>query len=199
MKLIIITSPAPVAGEAFILPQLYSLGVFRIHFRRPSWSIEQTRAFLSQLPTECLSRLVLHDHHSLINEFALGGIHLNARNPNAPLGYDGAISRSCHTLQEVIEHKNQVDYLFLSPIFDSISKIGVQAAFSEQRLLQASEEGIIDDKVFALGGVTPTRALQLHNWSFGGAVVLGDFWSRISTNSWRAYLNTWQSTLSTLP
>lgn len=198
MKLIIITSPAPVAGEISILSKLFSLGVHRIHLRRPTWSKKQTREFLSQLPKECLPNIVLHDHHELVHEFNLGGIHLNSRNPLVLNGYTGAISRSCHTFQEVIQYKEQVDYLFLSPIFDSISKVGVQSAFTDSELSTASNQGILDEKVFALGGVTPSRAHQLNEWSFGGAVVLGDFWSKVLSNSWREYLQHWQEILTTL-
>lgn len=198
MKLIIITSPAPVAGEISILSELCSLGVYRIHLRRPTWSLSQTKEFLSQLPEECLRSIVLHDHHELVHKFNLGGIHLNSRNPSALNGYTGAISRSCHTFQEVIQYKEQVDYLFLSPIFDSISKVGVQSAFTDSELSSASNQGIIDQKVFALGGVTPSRVHQLNEWSFGGAAVLGDFWSKVPSNSWREYLQYWQEILATL-
>ena len=42
----------------------------------------------------------------------LGGIHLNKRNPEAPPLYKGSISRSCHSLEEIIEYKPVCDYVF---------------------------------------------------------------------------------------
>lgn len=50
-----------------------------------------------------------------------------------------------------------MDYLFLSPIFDSISKRGYLSQFSFESLQNAAKEGLIDGKVFALGGVTQAK------------------------------------------
>ena len=110
----------------------------------------------------------------------LGGIHLNSRN-SLPSSYSaGTVSRSCHSFAEVTEHKPIVDYLFLSPILDSISKTGYLSAFSEEDLIRASANGIIDYKVMALGGVTFESIPLLERLSFGGAVMLGDVWNRIA-------------------
>lgn len=63
--------------------------------------------------------------------------------------------------------------MFLSPIFDSISKHGYGSAFSHETLRKAAAEGIIDEKVVALGGVTPENAGWLEKLGFGGAAMLG--------------------------
>ena len=77
--------------------------------------------------------------------------------------------RSCHSLEEVCQYKNHMDYVFLSPVFDSISKQGYRAAFSIETLEQA--RGIIDEKVFALGGVTLDKITILEQLHFGGIAV----------------------------
>lgn len=86
------------------------------------------------------------------------------------------VSRSCHSIQEVIRHKSECDYLFLSPIYDSISKEGYGAAFSRIELKRAAEEGIIDSQVFALGGVSLEHIPEIRSLGFGGAAVLGALW-----------------------
>ena len=83
---------------------------------------------------------------------------------------------SCHTLEEVSRNKLKSDYVFLSPIFDSISKQGYHAAFTEETLRQAHHAGIIDKQVIALGGITPTNARKALSLGFGGVAVLGDIW-----------------------
>ena len=66
--------------------------------------------------------------------------------------------------------------MFLSPIYASISKRGYEAAFTPEMLRTAADEGMIDDKVVALGGVTPDKLPQLQVLGFGGAAVLGALW-----------------------
>ena len=75
---------------------------------------------------------------------------------------------------------HDVDYCFLSPIFDSLSKKGYSAAFPAETLRRAGSEGIIDRHVYALGGITPERLPQLQEWGFGGAAMLGYLWEETS-------------------
>jgi thiamine-phosphate pyrophosphorylase len=90
-----------------------------------------------------------------------------------PKDYQGFKTRSCHSLEEVKMYKDEFDYVFLSPIFDSISKVGYKSAFDEEVLRKASEQGIIDEKVVALGGVTFDKIPYLKELNFGGAAMMG--------------------------
>ena len=118
-------------------------------------------------------RIVIHDFFELARLYGLRGIHLNARRSIVPDGWQGHVSRSCHSLDEVRRYKDACDYVFLSPIFDSVSKQGYASAFTDETLKQASLDGIIDDKVIALGGVTPDKISYLQQLGFGGAAMLG--------------------------
>ena len=88
------------------------------------------------------------------------------------------VSASCHSIAEAAAKKAEADYVFLSPIFDSISKQGYQAAYSDGALSEAADGGIIDSRVIALGGITAERMPMLRRWHFGGAAFLGDVWNR---------------------
>jgi thiamine-phosphate pyrophosphorylase len=70
-------------------------------------------------------------------------------------------------------YKGDYDYLFLSPIFNSISKQGYLSGFSHDELVRAYEEGIIDRKVVALGGVRFDKIEYLKGLGFGGAAMIG--------------------------
>ena len=72
--------------------------------------------------------------------------------------------------------KDALDYCFLSPIFDSVSKIGYEMAFSEADLRQKRAEGVIDSKIFALSGVTLDNVQVVESLGFGGCAVLGYLW-----------------------
>ena len=79
-------------------------------------------------------------------------------------------------------------YVFLSPIFDSISKKGYKHSFFNKDLEEAGINGIINERVVALGGVTPEYIPQLRAWNFGGAAFLGDIWNRRTDANWKEYL-----------
>ena len=86
------------------------------------------------------------------------------------------LSVSCHSLEELSAHKAKFDYLFLSPIFDSISKKGYSGRFTREQLLEARDNGLIDKKIIALGGITAGNIPIIRELGFGGGAVLGSVW-----------------------
>lgn len=188
MKWIIITSPEFLSGEAIFIDKLFSQGLDLLHLRKPEASLEAYKRLLLQIPKHWYSRIVLHEHFALAEKFGLHGIHLNRRCSQVPDSFRGSISCSCHTLEEVKKQKASKDYVFLSPIFDSISKVGYHAAFSPTLLKQATVENVIDEKVIALGGITANNIPLVKEWHFGGVALLGDIWKRMSDPQVDEYL-----------
>ena len=183
MRTIVITRPDFFADEAALVNRLFAAGMERLHLRKPGASEEQLAEWLRSIDSRYHRSIVLHDCFSLVKSFQLGGIHLNSRNPQVPGSLSMelssrqlTVSRSCHSIAEVQKHKAGCSYLFLSPIYDSISKEGYGAAFSRAELEQAAAEGIIDSKVYALGGVSAEHIPDLQRLGFGGAAVLGALW-----------------------
>ena len=181
MQIIVITRPDFFPHEAEEITQLFAAGLEILHLRKPQSDAAALETLLRAIPSEYHSRIVLHEHFDLAVRYSLRGMHLNRRNPEAPAGYTGAVSRSCHSLEEVQSHKSACEYVFLSPIYDSISKEGYGAAFSKECLRKAHNDGIIDQKVYALGGITGEHLPEIHSLGFGGAALLGDIWQREPT------------------
>lgn len=177
---IVITLPYFFDGEAEQIVQLLHSSVDLIHIRKPESKAEEVERLIMSIPSEYYPRLVLHDHHDLAMKYHLHGVHLNGRNPQPPVGWEGSVSKSCHSLEEVKEWKEKCDYVSLSPIFDSISKQGYHAAFSSTEIEEASRQGIIDKKVLALGGVTFNKIDDVLRMGFGGGMILGDAWKNVS-------------------
>lgn len=173
---IVITLPGFFDGEAEQIVRLLRSSVDLVHIRKPQATLHEVETLLGQIPCEYHSRLVLHDHHSLAATYHLYGVHLNSRNPLPPAGWSGSVSRSCHSLEEVVAWKDRCRYVSLSPVFDSISKQGYRAVFTASQLAQARAQGIIDHRVLALGGVTFSRLDEVLRMGFGGAMILGDAW-----------------------
>ena len=126
MRLIAITTPGFRENEAGEIRRLLDGGWWRVHIRKPGSDPESVVRLLREIPRGYYPRLSLHDHFPLAGEFGLGGVHLNSRNPRAPRGWNGLVSRSCHTLEE-IQQGDEYDYQFLSPVFDSISSRATSA------------------------------------------------------------------------
>ncbi|MDO4985089.1 MAG: thiamine phosphate synthase [Prevotella sp.] len=176
--IIVITRPDFFEGEAAKIAQLLQSGrADLVHIRKPRASQSEVEQLLLSIPTELYSRLVLHDHHSLAIKYGLRGVHLNSRNPEPPAGWSGAVSISCHTLSELSEcRRKPYAYMSLSPVFDSISKRGYRSAFSADDIAAAHSQGLIDERVMALGGITFDRISEVTKMGFGGAMILGDAW-----------------------
>ena len=173
MKIIAITSPKVTDADEYIIKGLVNKGIDVVHFRKPDSGIEECRSLLLKLTSGERSKIVVHDYPELYEEFSLLGIHVNKNVTSLPEGYSGLKTRSCHSFDEVEMYKDDYDYLFLSPIFNSISKQGYMSSFSDAELLQASKEGIIDRKVIALGGVTFDKIPYLKDLNFGGVAMIG--------------------------
>ena len=171
-NLVIISEPGFFSGEAEALRRLLDGLECRVHLRKPGSAEEDMRRLVESLPEELRPRLTLQDHLQLATEYGVGGVHPTSRFPEIPPCWRGLVSRSCHSLDEVAACQD-ADYLFLSPIFDSISKSGYRSAFTDAQLRSASE---IDGHVYALGGVRPENFPLLKEYGFGGAALLGHVW-----------------------
>lgn len=169
---IAITAPERVENEVWHLIMMLTSGAVDIvHLRKPGWTRRQLRDMLLEIPRELHPQIRLHDCFDLLEDFpALGGVHLNSRNPVAPANAK-AVSCSCHSLDELQGHP-ECDYMFLSPIYDSISKQGYTSAFADRDLSDA----LRGKRAIALGGVTPSRFSDLRARGFSGAAMLGALW-----------------------
>lgn len=179
-QLILITKPTFfVAENTAIKKYLERPDIDFIHIRKPNATKAEVERLLQQIPSQYYNRLVLHDYHELAQQYHLHGVHLNSRNPEPPQGWQGAVSISCHSIDELAERRKEpFAYMSLSPIFDSISKQGYRATFTTEELLKAHEQGIIDERVMALGGVTFDKISEIKQMGFGGAMILGDAWKQ---------------------
>jgi thiamine-phosphate pyrophosphorylase len=185
---IVLSSPEEVTDEFVRLNALFEEGLSHFHLRKPDFTEKQLEAYLKQVKPLYLKRVVLHSHHSLIRKYNLKGIHLRTSD-RQKLGQQElqtlvkelrkkglTISTSCHSLDEIETLSPRFDYVFLSPIFKSISKMDYPAAFSKEELITFFKERKSKVPVIALGGLTPENAVHLADYGFDGAAFLGSIW-----------------------
>ena len=188
MKLIVVTAPTFFVEEDKIITALFEEGLDILHLRKPETPAMYSERLLTLIPEKYHKRIITHEHFYLQEEFSLMGIHLNTRNPKEPHDYSGHISCTCHSLDEVQNKTHFYDYLFLSPIYNCITKSGVTSGFTAEELRQAGKSKVIDSRVMALGGITPDNILEIKDYGFGGAVVMGDLWNKFNACTDRDYL-----------
>ncbi|MDR2413397.1 MAG: thiamine phosphate synthase [Odoribacteraceae bacterium] len=177
--IIVITSPGPVDGEGAACNALFEQGLQVLHLRKPGAAREVLEAFIREILPAYRHRIVVHDHFELVDRFGLKGVHANARRASdKELSRFANVSLSCHSLEEVEATASlpwRPSYLFLGPLFDSISKPGYAAArFDEQR----SREVLARHRVIALGGVTASNLPRCRATGFAGGALLGHLWEQ---------------------
>ncbi|MBF9222934.1 thiamine phosphate synthase [Hymenobacter ruricola] len=184
MQLVVISPPHSVAFETQLATKMLAAGLARFHVRKPGWGAAETAAYVAEIPGQYRARLVLHGHHALVKELALGGAHLTAASRSAHslprLRAGQTISTSFHSLAEIKQHRRRYDYVFLSPIFDSISKKSYGAAFDlgevAATLQKLRQRPGYRPQVLALGGIESTNLAAAQQAGFAGAAVLGAVW-----------------------
>ncbi len=178
MKLIVVTTPNFFVEEDKIITALFEEGLDILHLRKPETAAMYSERLLTLIPQQYHKQIVTHEHFYMKEEFGLMGIHLNSRNPKEPDDYFGHVSCSCHSTEEVKQKKEFYDYVFMSPIFDSITKENYPSQYTPEQLREAAKEGIIDKNVMALGGIKLDNLLEVKDFGFGGAAILGDLWGK---------------------
>lgn len=182
MKLIVFTPENIFDYESNIINKLFELELETLHLRKPNLNLYDYRAIIQNISTDFHKRIVIHNHFELANEFEIKGIHLKKSNINNLLYFKdinfNLISYSCHNLNEILEQKQNFQYLFLSPIFDSISKENYPSKISGNELFLFKNANIIDEKIIALGGINEHNIEKIYSLGFGGAAILGAIWKK---------------------
>ena len=95
-----------------------------------------------------------------------------------PQGYRGNISRTCKRIDELKETKKRSNYVFLKTLFDSQSNPADKSTLTMDELKEASRRGLIDKRVYAMGGMNLNNISLAKELGFGGVVICGDLWNR---------------------
>ena len=187
MKLIIMTKPTFFVEEDKILTTLFEEGLENLHLYKPGSEPMYSERLLTLLSDEYYKKITVHDHFYLREEYGLKGIHLNTAEADLPYGYKGHVSRTCHAIAELREAKKRSAYVFLKTVYDSQSNPADKQTLSYDELRAASRQGLIDRKVYAMGGITLDNVKAMRDLGFGGVVVCGDLWNRFDIHHGQDY------------
>lgn len=170
MKQCVVITPEQIASdEAEAIASMLDDGCWRVHIRKPNADKDTLRSYLDVLCGKVdAKRLSMHYYHDLALEYGFGGLHGVTDKQNVMR------SISCHSLEEV-ENAKDVDYLFVSPVFDSISKQGYKAAIDIGKAGDLIRKGL-GPEVVALGGIEESNLAVLSEAGFNGIALLGAVW-----------------------
>ncbi|CAM3338413.1 thiamine phosphate synthase [Zobellia roscoffensis] len=178
--IILIAPEEDISNEIDILNRLFEEGLEYYHLRKPNKDQQQYCDYLHLIEEKYHNKIVVHDHHELVNTFKLKGIHFqeqkrrdNIDNPgqyflNLSM-YGKTISSSFHEPEELEACDFEFDYHLLSPVFSSISKKGYEG--------RGFDVNHIDKKIIGMGGVTKNNLSEIQKLGFQGVGVLGGIWN----------------------
>lgn len=183
MRLIIISPPESLPDEPVQVARMLGDLPVTVHLRKPGQDRAQIAHYLDRIPAGLHPRIMVHSHSELLTHFNIKGIHFTEKDRLGRLPHirrlrqrrpDGCLSSAFHRISDITDGEHLFDYLFLSPIFDSISKTGYRAAFEPEalkRLLSRTGHTVI-----ALGGIDEQRLYAAAGLGFKGVAVLGAVW-----------------------
>lgn len=175
MKLIIMTQPTFFVEEDKILTALFDRGMDSLHLCKSASSPILSERLLSLIPEEYYSKITVHDHFYLKDEYKLAGIHAGDAAMSLPLGYRGRIGRTCRDLTKLKEMKRTASYVMLPGVFGATAD---EPAMPREQIAAAAKMGLIDRKVYAFGGVNESNIREAKELGFGAVVVREDLWER---------------------
>ena len=191
MKLVVITPEGLDPHEPAVLAALFAAGLERCHVRKPFATRDELAAWLRAVPAEFRVRLVLHQHHDLVAELALGGRHWRDESGTGVTSVDfpdhgrdaraTLTSRSCHDLVTLRAALGRYDSVFFGPVFPSITKpgYGPRADFSSEKISSLLAGRTASERrtaVIALGGITAENIPHCCALGFDDVAVLGALW-----------------------
>lgn len=188
MKIILVSDFNPIPHEHALLNALFANGLRYFHLRKRDYSRAQLEHYLDQIAPEFYPRIVLHAHFDLARERGLKGIHFKKTYTLEDFQQEHHleaaviresylhISHSVHNLSDLKNAQFPYDYLFLSPVFDSISNQGYNSKIKIQTIRKFLKEEPNRPEVIALSGITAANVDKVVAAGFNGLGLLGFIW-----------------------
>ena len=183
MKLVILTKPTFFVEEDKILTALFEEGMDNLHLCKPGCSPVFAERLLSLLSPSCRSKITVHEHYYLRNEFSLYGIHVDEAANGIPKGYKGRIGVTCDDVQTLRSARKSCNYIFFGkrPLSDRDSLSDI---IDSPQLKTALDTGLIDKRVYAYwGGLNLDIIPLVKDMGFGGIVIGSDLWNKFNIHS----------------
>lgn len=189
MKLIVISNGADVENEIAIVEAMIQDGIEAYHLRKPHYTTKDYETYIQRISSKYRSKIVIHSRHNLAGKYGLKGMHISKTHKRTPIrtffrifklrfnNKDLTVSTTFSAIGTLLRDKKKYEYVFLSPIFNSVSKKGKKGRF---RLSQISDALVKARKrhkvIYASGGVTIDKIKKVKDLGFDGVCATGNIW-----------------------
>jgi len=173
MRIDVLTAPYYFPGETTLINRFFELGLKSLHVRKPESSLSDMRHFLGQIDPSHHQYIIVHEHILLKEEFNLAGIHVKPSIYMQLPKEDYLLSTSAHDLAAFRSLDRENNKIFISPLYDSISKSGYKANEKLWAIAKQPRKG----QLIALGGIKADLLPEVEQGGFDGAALLGYLWN----------------------
>ena len=179
--MIVITNPSAIANEISTIESLFEEGLSLLHIRKPDFSELEMAQFIHIIRLEFRSKLVLHNHHELAEDFGINRIHFSEKDRKSIFSIcqdQKILSTSTHSIEDFNSLENDFDYAFLSPVYKSISKVDYHP---KENLFEALKRRTNHKTIIALGGIDAKNIKETLENGFDDVALLGTIWNNENT------------------
>jgi len=183
--LVVISHSDRVEKENYYIEKFLNEGADYFHIRKPALSFSEIELVIKKIPVNLLPRISIHDNYPLLEKYNIGGIHFTSSSKHLLNNYNNSNLRksiSCHSFEEIKNLPYYIDYTFLSPVFNSISKKNYLGKFNSEKTKNFLTKKF-KFEIVALGGVSEKNIHTVKELGFTNAAVLGCVWNNPENTS----------------
>jgi thiamine-phosphate pyrophosphorylase len=186
MKIVLLSKTRYDEKEMELVTRLFENGLETYHLRKPRLSTRDMRKVLDAIPKHFHSRIIIHSHHQLARQYNLKGVHYTRthlrksfknwwRKITLGLSKSDIIRTSSFTKLSSLYDESEIefDYVFLSPVFDSLTG-KFQSGFYEDGIRAAINKS--GRNIVARGGVDYRRLEKIKEMGFYGMALGSCIW-----------------------
>lgn len=175
--MIVITPETLVHKEIDIISELFKEGLDVLHVRKPGISQDELAAYLQSIDEMYRSQICLHQWLSLAESFGINRFHYKdgAQSSRQKKNSATILSASTHSMDTFNKLPNEFGYAFLSPVFESISKVGYKPKVNMGKALE--QRSNFKTRLVALGGVDSENIAYLLESGYDEVALSGAIWN----------------------
>ncbi|MDO5637082.1 MAG: thiamine phosphate synthase [Myroides sp.] len=175
--IIVITPEEFIKNETEIINELFQEGLDLLHIRKPLLNSVGMVDFIQKINSKFHHQLVLHSHYELAESFNISRFHFREdyrHNSLYKSFKDRIISTSVHDIEVFNELNEDWNYVFISPVFPSISKKGYGEKSNILNDIEKRNNSNV--KLIALGGINDQNISKAFESDIDGVALLGAIW-----------------------